>query len=82
MTKSKRQSDAEWYFRHDEDRELFYDIFFKACRKYGIGFASATEKERAFIEEVTRMTFELEKAKRIGTLQRDIKPSFGFTISA
>ena len=82
MNDSRRQSDAQWYFRKDENADLFYGIFFKACKKYGIHWASATEKERAFIEEITRMTYEKEMAARTGVKGDDRKPSFGYHLSA
>ena len=45
-------SDAEWYCRQDPEAERYYNIFFKLCRKYNVSWASADEKEKAFIEEV------------------------------
>lgn len=36
------------------------------CQKYGVRWASADEKEREFIEEVTRVTYERERAIRLG----------------
>lgn len=60
-------SDAEWYFTHEtaEDR-LWYEIFFAMCRKFKISWKQATKKQRAFIEEITRVNFERERAKRNG----------------
>ena len=52
--KENRHSDAEWYCRKDSEEERFYEIFFQMCQKYGVRWASAEEKERQFIEEVTR----------------------------
>ena len=56
--KENRHSDAEWYCRKDSEEERFYEIFFQMCQKYGVRWASAEEKERQFIEEVTRVTYE------------------------
>lgn len=70
-------SDAEWYCRKDPEEERFYEIFFSLCRKYNVNWASADEKERAFIEEVTRVTYEWDKAKRLGFPTETIRPSFG-----
>ena len=41
-------SDAEWYCTHGDhdDSRQYYDIFFSMCRKYGIRWTSATEKEK------------------------------------
>ena len=69
-------SDAEWYCRRDSEEERFYEIFFQMCRKYGVRWASAEEKERRFIEEVTRVTYERERAVRLGLPLSDIRPAF------
>ena len=69
-------SDAEWYCRRDPEEERFYEIFFQICRKYGVHWASATPKEQAFIEEVTRVTYEQDRARRLGTPLSDVRPSF------
>ena len=69
-------SDAEWYCRKDPEENRFYEIFFQMCRKYGVRWASAEEKERKFIEEVTRVTYERERALRLGFPLSDVRPSF------
>ena len=69
-------SDAEWYCRKDPEAERFYEIFFQMCQKYGVRWASAEEKERKFIEEVTRVTYERERAHRLGFPLSDVRPSF------
>ena len=46
------------------------------CQKYGVRWASAAEKERQFIEEVTRVTYERERALRLGSPLSDVRPSF------
>lgn len=69
-------SDAERYCRKDPEKERFYEIFFLMCQKYGVRWASAAEKERQFIEEVTRVTYERERALRLGFPLSDVRPSF------
>ena len=69
-------SDAEWYCRKDPEEERFYEIFFLMCQKYGVRWASAAEKERQFIEEVTRVTYERERAVRLGLPLSEVRPSF------
>lgn len=69
-------SDAEWYFRKDPESDCFYETFFRMCQKYGIRWASADEKERGFIEEVTRITYERERAVRLGLPLSDVRPAF------
>lgn len=74
--KEKPVSDAEWYCRRDTEGERFYEIFFQMCRKYGVSWASADEKERRFIEEVTRVTYERERAIRLGLPLSNVRPAF------
>ncbi len=74
--RGKMSSDAEWYCRKDPEEERFYEIFFKMCQKYSVRWASAEEKERQFIEEVTRVTYERKWALRLGFPLSDVHPSF------
>ena len=55
---SSVSSEAELYFNKDEDGERFYSIFFMMCRKYNVNWSSATDKEKAFIEEATRAMYK------------------------
>lgn len=64
--KARVHSAAEWYCRKDPEEERFYQIFFSLCRKYKVHWASADEKEKAFIEEVTRVTYKRDLAERQG----------------
>ena len=74
--KENSVSDAEWYCREDPEGDRFYEIFFQMCRKYMVRWASADEKERRFIEEVTRVTYERERAVRLGLPLSDVRPAF------
>jgi len=77
MNEKKRiPSDAEWYCRHDPEAERFYNIFFKLCRKYNVSWASADEKEKEFIEEVARVTYERDRAIREGKPLSSVRPAF------
>ena len=69
-------SDAEWYCSWDPEKERFYAIFFKLCRKYGVDWASAEEKEKRFVEEVTRVTYERDRAIRLGLPLDEVRPAF------
>ena len=74
--KTRPASDAAWYCRKDPEEERFYEIFFRLCQKYNVRWASATPKEKAFIEEVTRVTYERDKAQRLGLPLSEVRPSF------
>ena len=69
-------SDAEWYCREDAEAERFYSIFFRLCRKYDVSWTSASEKEKAFIEELTRVAYERDRAIRLGEPLSKIRPAF------
>jgi hypothetical protein len=75
-SEKKFVSDAEWYCRKDAEEEQFYEIFFQMCRKYDVRWASANEKERKFVEEVTRVTYERGQALRLGLPLSEVQPSF------
>ena len=70
--------DAKWYFTHEtEEDRLWYRIFFAMCRKFGVSWSKASEEQKAFIEEITRVTFEKYMAKKNGTPLSDVRPFFG-----
>ena len=75
MNKIRPASDAAWYCRKDAEEERFYEIFFQLCRKYSVRWASATPKEKSFIEEVTRVTYERDRAQRLGLPLSEVRPS-------
>lgn len=76
LRKENPASDAEWYCREDPEGERFYAIFFQICRKYGVRWASADEKERGFIEAATQVTYERERAIRLGLPLSGVRPAF------
>jgi hypothetical protein len=61
---TRSQSDAEWYCRNNPEEERFYEIFFQMCHKHGVRWTSATQEERRFIEEVTKVAYTSEHAGR------------------
>ena len=48
--------------------------FFAMCPKFGVSWSKASEEQKAFIEEITRINYEREMAKRNMTA----KPVRGF----
>lgn len=49
---------AGGYFAMPTADDLAYtELLFDICRQFGIRYYSATAKERAFVEEVTRVTW-------------------------
>ena len=73
---ANNNSDAKWYCTRDPEADKFYEFLFKYCNKYNVRWASATEKEKAFIEEITRVSYERDKALREGTPLSEVRPAF------
>lgn len=71
-------SDAEWYCRRDDEANRFYDIFFGICKKYHINWESAPVKEKAFTEEAVRVTYERDRANRLGLSPSSVRDAFTF----
>ena len=69
-------TDAEWYFREDPERDQYNKFFFQFCRQFNVRWMTATPKERAFIEEITRITYEKDRARRLGLPLSDVRPFF------
>lgn len=55
----------------------FTDLLFDVCRQFGIHYYSATAKEKAFVEEVTRVTWARQQEKESGGETKIlIRPAF------
>lgn len=75
--KAPRSREAAQYFRPESaERDEFYHIFFLVCRKFNIDWATATPQEKAFAEEVTRVAYEHQKAKREGRPLATVRAAF------
>ena len=46
------------------------------CRKFHIDWATADEKEKEFIAEVTRVTYERSCALKAGASTESVRPAF------
>ena len=74
---SERNKNAAQYFiPQTAQRYEFYTIFFKVCHKYNIDWATATPKERAFAEEITRVTYEHQVAVKEGRSLTTVRAAF------
>ena len=70
-----RNAEMKWYMdQFSGSRERFYEIHMQMCRKVGISWSKATSKERQFIEEITRFTFEREQAQKASLPLETVKP--------
>lgn len=68
---------AGGYFAVPKEQELEYtDLLFDVCKQFGIKYYSATAKERLFVEEVARVTYERERAEKQGLPLSDVRPAF------
>ena len=69
-------SSAGGYFAMPSEESIAYtELLFSVCEQFGIRYYTATEKERFFVDEVTRVTWEIQQQKRIG-IPKDIRPAF------
>ena len=67
---------AGGYFTWPTSENMAYtDLLFDICQQFGIRYYSATNKERAFVDEVTRVTWANQQAAKTG-IKQEIRPSF------
>jgi len=67
---------AGGYFAIPSEESIAYtELLFSVCEQFGIRYYTATEKERCFVEEVTRVTWEIQRQKQLG-ITKDIRPAF------
>lgn len=67
---------AGGYFSMPTQDDMAYtELLFDICQQFGIRYYSATSKEKAFVEEVTRVTWAKQQETLTGTKQ-NIRPSF------
>lgn len=67
---------AGGYFVMPTEESIAYtDLLFDVSEQFGIHYYSASSKERAFVDEVTRVTWARQQEARTGVKQ-DIRPAF------
>ncbi len=59
----------------DKDELAYMDLLFSVCNQFGIRYYSTTLKERYFVEEVTRVTWEHQNAQTAEGIAA-IRPAF------
>ncbi len=64
-----------YFAKPDKESIACTELLFDVCRQFGIRYYTATEKERCFVEEVTRVTWELKQHELLG-IKGDVRPSF------
>ncbi len=70
-------SNLELYVTGNSQEEMeYYAVFFQMCKKYNVCWSTATQQEKAFVEEVTRITYERAKAEERGIPLEAIRPAF------
>lgn len=66
---------AGGYFAMPSADELAYtELLFDVCDQFGIHYYSADKKARAFVEEVTRVTWAKQQEEKTGVQQREYPP--------
>ena len=58
-----------------KDDEASLELLFDICKQFKINYFSCTKKEREFVNEVTRVTWEKNAEQKTG-IHLDVKPSF------
>ena len=67
---------AGGYFSMPTQEDIAYtDLLFDVCQQFGIRYYSASAKEKAFVEEVTRVTSAKQQEAKSGVKQH-IRPAF------
>lgn len=67
---------AGGYFSMPSHEDISYtDLLFDICRQFGIRYYSASAKEKAFVEEVTRVTWAKQQEATTG-IRQNIRPAF------
>ena len=73
---NEKYSLCEQYLQSARDDKAYYDLFFQMCRKFHVDWANASEREKEFIQEVVRVTYERSCAEKSGTSTEHIRPAF------
>ena len=60
-----------------DETMAWLDELFAACRRFGVDYYSASDKDRAFVEAVARKTYGLKQARAKGAAPSSVEPFFG-----
>lgn len=64
------------YFSMPTPEDAAYtDLLFDVCQQFGIRYYSASAKEKAFVEEITRVTWAKQQEAATG-IRQNIRPAF------
>ena len=64
------------YLETSKDCRLFFNVFYEICRKFSIQYDIASDKDKAFVDELTKYTYEVKKAERDGLDASKIEKPF------
>lgn len=67
---------CEQYLQSAQSDKAYYELFFQMCRKFHVDWATASEQDKEFIQEVVRVTYERSCAGQGGTPNEPIRPAF------
>ena len=71
-----KENPCRAYLQDAERDKQYYEIFFQMCRKFHVDWATADKKEKEFITEVTRVTYERSRAIKAGVSTESVRPAF------
>lgn len=60
-----------------EETMAWLDELLATCKRFGVNYYSASEKDRAFVEAVARKNYGLKQASAAGKAASTVEPFFG-----
>ena len=72
------RADFDFAFSPMSDETMFWlDELLATCKRFGVDYYSASEKDRAFVEAVARKNYGLKQALASGAPASTVAPFFG-----
>ena len=72
------QADLDIVFSPMSDETMSWlDELFSTCKRFGVDYYNASEKDRVFVEAVARKNYGLKQASANGKAASTVEPFFG-----
>lgn len=74
----KEYKDPDIVFSPMSDETMAWlDELFAVCKRFGVDYYTASEKDRVFVEAVARKNYGLKQASAAGRTASSVAPFFG-----